>query len=281
MKIGIILGASAHLEEKRYEYLKECGFSSVDFSMANTEVPLYLCSEEEFEAELKAERALAETAGIFISQVHGPWRCPIKDFTPEDRAERMEKMKKAIRGAAYLGAPNMVIHPIMPFGIFDISKEKTAETFEINRTFMRELADYAHAYGVTVCLENMPFPDFSLSKPNDILRMIRAVNRENFKMCLDTGHVNIFPDLKVAEEITKHAPVIRALHVHDNNGKGDNHTLPFFGNIDWYAVGQAIRAAELPCPFSYETTPSAKLPAPIHKTYLKSLTELVPLLLNT
>ncbi len=274
MKIGIVSRAFDRFGEARYEKMSELGFSAVDFSMANTETPLYLCSEEEFCRQLAHERAHAQKFGIEFSQVHGPWRVPIRDFTEEDRAERMEKMKKAVRAASLLGAKCMVIHPIMPFGIFDVEKQKTEETWALNLTFMRELAACGAAYDVTVCLENMPFSTFSISKPEQILQMIDAVGSKHFKMCLDTGHVNVFPELSVADELKRYREVIRALHIHDNDGKGDNHALPYFGTLDWETLGQTLATLNLPCPFSYETAPPARLPLPIYETYLKSMVEI-------
>lgn len=274
MKVGIVSGAIAPLGDSRYEKLKALGFSALDLSMANTEDGLYLCSEQEFCERLTRERELASSAGIEIYQLHGPWRVPIRDGSAEERAERMDKMKKAVRAAKLLGAKCTVIHPIMPFGIFDIEKQKTKETWDINLTFMRELASYAVHHGVTVCLENMPFPTFSLSKPDKIRDMIGEVDSERFKMCLDIGHVNVFPDLSVADELKKHRDVIRAVHIHDNDGKGDNHALPYFGTIDWKTFGKTFRALDLPCPFSYETAPPKKLPQPIYETYLKSMVDM-------
>lgn len=54
--------------------------------------------------------------------------------------------------------------------------------------------------------ENMPFKNFSLSKPCDILRFVKAIDDENFKICLDTGHVAVFEGMsrmlvKISEEI--------------------------------------------------------------------------------
>ena len=274
MKIGIVSRAFDRFGETRYPKMKELGFATVDFSMANTETPLYLCSEDEFCRQLSLEKAAAQELGITFSQVHGPWRVPIKDATPEDRAERMDKMKKAVRAASLLGAKAMVIHPIMPFGIFDVEKQKTEETWELNLAFMKELAAYGAEHGVIVCLENMPFPTFSISKPDKICEMIDAVGSEHFKMCLDTGHVNVFPELSVADEIKRCQEVIRAFHIHDNDSKADSHALPFFGTIDWETLGQTLANLNLPCPFSYETAPPAKLPFPVYETYLKSMVEL-------
>ena len=86
--------------EERYKKMKEHGYSSIDFGMADTNSIIYTASQEESDAILLHEKELAEKAGIEISQVHGPWRWPAKDFSEEDRNERMEKMKKSNRATA-------------------------------------------------------------------------------------------------------------------------------------------------------------------------------------
>ncbi|MBQ8494965.1 MAG: hypothetical protein IJ465_04340, partial [Clostridia bacterium] len=90
MRIGIGQGALGRFGDQRYEKARELGFSTVDFGAAETSRGIYLLSETAFLAELTAEKELAHRAGIEIYQLHGPWRCPPQDGTPEDRAERME-----------------------------------------------------------------------------------------------------------------------------------------------------------------------------------------------
>ena len=117
MKIGIESGAylSRYGLEEGLKRMRKHGYECVDFpDFANTEGPLFQLDETGFEKELKNIRKQIEDSGIEISQTHGPWRWPPRDNTPEDRAERFEKMAKSIRGTAILGCKNFIIHPIMP-----------------------------------------------------------------------------------------------------------------------------------------------------------------------
>ena len=98
-KTGIQSGAYA--AEERYEKMRADGFEAVDYQeLCDTETPLFTSGIAEFERILKNERRLAEAAGVGISQTHGPWRWPVHDSTPEERAERMEKMKLSLCGTA-------------------------------------------------------------------------------------------------------------------------------------------------------------------------------------
>ena len=280
MKLGITSKGFVRWGQDRYKKLKELGFSTVDFGMANTETTLYTCPEEQFITILAEEKKLADQAGIELFQVHGPWRFPPRDETEENRAERMEKMQKSIRASALLGAKNWIVHPLMPFGIHDLDADKGAETWEINIKFMKELVKTAREYDVTICLENMPMPRFSIATPSDILRVIETVDDDHFLMCLDTGHVNVFPELSVGNEVRKMKDVIRTFHIHDNNGKSDQHAIPFFGTIDWKDFGKALHDIEYNGSFSFEVEPSSKLPSPIFEEMLGTFVKIAKHILS-
>ncbi len=265
MKIGIsdtMMGNGyGRFGEKKYEKLKEHGYDCLDYNLATTTVGLYPLSETEAETALKHEIQLAKDAGIEICQVHGPWRVPIQDSTKEDRAERMEKMKRSIRFTAFMGCKNWVIHPIMPFGTEDANTENASKTWDSNLSFMSELLQTAKEYDVTICLENMPFLNFSISKTADTLRFVKTINDDHFKICLDSGHVSVFRDeLTPGEEIRKLGNEIKALHIHDNKWGFDLHQMPFNGIIDWQDVAQALKEIQFEGVFSLEYHASSKLP---------------------
>ena len=259
MKIGISDGRK--WGDEYYWKLKSFGFDCYDFNMMNTNVEPYIYDEKDFYEYLSNEKRLADEAGITVWQVHGPWRYPPLDSTLEYRAERLEKMKRSIRGAAILGAKYWVVHPIMPFGTKDILTNNEAETRELNLEFMNKLLPIAKQEGITVCLENMPMLDFSLSSPTAIVELIKEINDPSFAMCLDTGHANICIDWHTpAEAIREYAKFIKVLHVHDNHGKRDEHLAPFHGTIDWKDFSAALHETAFDGVLSLECAPSGRLP---------------------
>lgn len=264
MKVGII---DKYLKKRwgpdRYKKLKAYGFDCVDYGMSNTKIEPYTLNEYEFDKFMLAEKALADEAGISIWQVHGPWRFPPVERTHEDRAERLEKMKKSIHGAALLGARYWIVHPIMPYGVEDIDTEYESETHRLNLEFMRELLTVAKAEGVTICLENMPFLDFSLSASDDIVNFIKEIDDPAFMMCLDTGHEFKYPNASPASVVRKHGKYIKALHVHDNCGARDEHLMPFTGEIDWEDFGKALGEVGFDGVMSLEHNSDERLPEEI------------------
>ncbi|MBQ6980130.1 MAG: sugar phosphate isomerase/epimerase [Clostridia bacterium] len=263
MKIGICASTFSkkgfgRFGENTYNKLKEFGFSATDFGMMDTDSVIYTANRRESDALLIRERELANKASMEIFQVHGPWRYPPQDFTKEDRAERIEKMKFSIYAASVLGAKNWVIHPLMPFGIDDIETFHEKETREINAEFLTDLLRTAKKYSIIICLENMPFRNFSLSSPEKVLDIVNAVNDDNLRICLDTGHVNVL-GLDLAEEVYRIKDKLQVLHVHDNFGN-DSHFLPYIGNINWIKFGKALKDVGFNGVFSLETSPPKLLP---------------------
>ena len=272
MKTGIVAHTGNVWGDEGYKKLAELGYSAVDFDFISSNNPIYTLNDEEVEKHLDRQKALIDEAGMFVSQVHGPWQFPPKDSNEEERAERMDKMKKSIAACARIGCKYWVIHPIMPFGCEN--PEGTDEEYlDLNFKFMRQLLEYAKGFGVTICLENMPFKKQPLAKPAEILDFVKKMNDDNFKICLDTGHVSVFNDIDIAEEVRRLGKEIKVLHVHDNNGKQDNHFAPYFGVINWAEFGQALKDIGFDGVISLETVPSKKLPAELYEemcgTYCK------------
>ena len=247
--------------EGHFARLAAYGFSCYDFNMADTEKLPYTLGDGDFEAYIREQKRLADEAGITIWQVHGPWRFPIRDGSEDDRAERIEKMTRSIRAAAMLGAKFWVVHPLMPYGIDDKKTGRAAETRAVNRDFMVRLLHVAEAEGVTICLENMPFVDFSLSTPSEIADFVHEMAHPNFRMCLDTGHVNASPEWGTpGDALRAHRDGIRVLHVHDNMGGRDEPLVPTTGTIDWRDFSAALRQVDFSGVLSLECGPRTEFP---------------------
>lgn len=263
MKIGISYSifdkGYGRWMDSKYIKMKEHGFECMDFDMCDTDSLIYTLSEKESDKILLREKQLANEASIEINQAHGPWRWPARDFTPEDRKERMEKMKRSIRATALLGSKYWVIHPIMPCGVYDINTDDEKRTWDLNFEYMNKLLVYAKEFGVTICFENMPMKEFSLSKPKDILSFVKTVNDDHFKICLDTGHISVFENISVGDSVRELGNYITTFHIHDNKCGMDLHLFPYMGIIDWRDFIKSLHDISFNGVFSLETLPSVKL----------------------
>ena len=245
--------------EDKFSVIKRHGYDWVDLNLCDTDTAFYLSDEENLKHLIQTEKNEARRAGIQISQIHGPWRYPPKDGTEADREERMEKMKRAVVISSLLECKHLVIHPLMPFGTRDAESGKNRETRALNLAFFRELVAFAKQYGVTICLENMPMREFSLSVPAQILELVKEIDDEHLKICLDTGHVAVFPGLSVGNEVRRLGKYIKVLHMHDNLGDRDSHLYPAKGIVDWPDLFAALDEIGFQGALSLETAPSGDL----------------------
>lgn len=241
MKIGICLWEY----KRRYplkeaaRLMKEDGYEAIDYSeLCNVEGPLYTEDEEKIKTLLTEEAKILADAGLAISQIHGPWRYPPEDGTEKARAEWLSLMERSARMATYLGTPYMVVHPLMPFGAD--SPENPAEVWKINTEHYAALCDYAKSFGITICLENMPFVHFPMSRVSEIIDFVDSVGKENFKICLDTGHAHIC-GTELGEAVRMLGSRLAVFHIHDNNGTKDQHLMPGLGSADFSDMGKALR----------------------------------------
>lgn len=260
MKIGLQDGAyTRHYGlEQGTKKAREHGYECYDIGVfVNTETEFFKLPEKEFKAEVLRIRAIIEANGITAWQVHSPWRYPPRDNTEEDRAERLECFCKAIRGAGYIGATHFVMHAIMPFGVN--SDKDPEEQRNINAEFMKRLYEEAKAYGVRyIDIENLPFPAMPINNTTQCLEMAKRMNSETgddvFKVCLDTGHAN-FCGEKPADMVRMLGyEYLGALHVHDNDGTGDQHLRPGLGNVDWEDFSNALAEIGFDGCMSFETS---------------------------
>ncbi len=241
MNIGITNSAYTDYYgyERGIEKIAEHGYNCIDAQhFCNTEQELFTIKESEFEKRLKAECKFASSFGLYYNQSHGPWRWPPRDFTPEERAERFEKMSRSIRGTAYIGAKHFVIHCIMPFGC-ECSESREIQV-EMNREFFGRLLEVAREYNVIINLENLPFPKLPISRTSEVLDFVKSMNTPYMRICLDTGHCSFYGDSPADAVRMIGKDCLATLHVHDNDGPCDRHWNPGRGIINWSDFSLAL-----------------------------------------
>lgn len=228
------------------------GYDCIDFQgFVNVETDFFNLPLDEFEKAVKEVRAVIEKNGLTVSQAHAPWRYPVQDATPEGRAFWTDAMKKAIFGTHTLGCPRFVVHPLMPYADTD---EGADEVWALNEIFFAELADYAAQYGVTVCVENLPFPKYPMTTVEQVCALVDKMKRDNLKVCLDTGHAAIFFGSDIGAAVRYIGARLEAVHIHDNMGKTDEHLIPGDGIIDWDSFTAALKEIGFSGVVSLETS---------------------------
>ncbi len=228
----------------------DAGFDCIDISLFDMEKgtdSVFLSDNwQDYAKRLKSE---AEKHGIFYNQAHAPYKMDMRKYlqNPCDRQDILFRLTRAIEVAATVGAAAIVIHPIH---CWDYSTRSLDEAFEINKEFYGLLAPVAQKNGIKIAIENMWERDRKTGKivksvcsdPNELAYYIDELNKTHdcFVACLDIGHcvlTGISPDTAIFVLGDR----LAALHIHDNDLKGDKHTLPTLGKIDYVSVVNALK----------------------------------------
>lgn len=245
-----------------FAHLKSLGYDAVDYQVLAQQpgTGIYAMAEKEFLSLVGREAEAAKAAGIQIGQVHGPW--PYDDRILEMRELKFDATVRALHASAILGAPYLVIHPVMPFCWMESPhhEEDKAE----NIAFVRRLLPYAKDYGVKIALENMPNALVPCGHVSELVECIVAVDSEFLVACLDTGHCTCIGD-DAGEMARLLGDRLACLHVHDNDGKRDLHQLPYFGVADWDSFIDGLRAIRYAGNFTLETKTPDRLPEPLRR----------------
>ena len=236
--------------------MAEHGYEYIDFDLTDTESEYYTAKEEFFFTTVNKIRRTLNENDIKINQIHGPWRYPPNDATEDDRAALFGKMAKAVAIAKHLGAKYMAVHPLMPYGV---NKPDDPEgVYEINKRYYKALADVAGKLGVTVCLENMPHPNFPLAPTESILNLIEDIGSPHLKFCFDVGHANVIGE-SISGSVRAAGKNLKIIHVHDNMGNNDSHLPPYDGSVDFGEFVEALYDIGFDGVMNLETSPQ-KLP---------------------
>jgi sugar phosphate isomerase/epimerase len=169
--------------------------------------------------------ALAPSYDIEFA-IHAPFNdLNLAAFNPEIRKISLRIIKECMTAASELGLRNLSFHPghYCPAGIYDEEK-----VHRLSKEGVLELAEFGKDLDLDLSLENMPIPNWTLCTTKDEIQ--GYIEGTDLKICFDIGHANInnqiFEFMSVKEKFGN-------IHIHDNNGKKDEHlvlgqgTVPF------------------------------------------------------
>jgi len=144
---------------------------------------------------------------------------------PLVRAATIYRFEQALHAAEILNPSVIVCHSGYEKWKFALDVnfwlEKSLETWKPLNDLFREA-------GCKIAIENI-FED----EPSNLRLLMEAMNSDNFGVCFDTGHCNMFTQVPLECWIDELGPHIFELHLHDNDKSADQHLPPGDGNFDF------------------------------------------------
>jgi len=220
--------------------LNGLGWKDVELS---TEHIVEMLQDADGQKRLNNVRELFEQEGMKAWQIHTKIDLNVAHPEPAQRAQEVDTALRCLEIAHALDVPCAVIHPGGRQG-YRSGKERE-EIMRLNVEAFNRLCERAEKLGVRVCVENMGATGEGGRRILggtifELQEIIDRVGSEMLGICFDTSHANLMK-LDLPEEIRACGDRLYAAHISDNDGSGDQHRMPFCGNIDWSAVIRALK----------------------------------------
>lgn len=98
---------------------------------------------------------------------------------------------------------------------------------------------------------NMPLAIENTENIACFMYTFKNINHKFLKFCYDSGHANCFnPEIDFLSDF---GDKLICLHLHDNMGQNDDHTLNKYGSIDWDKLAQKLAKINYNGSLDYET----------------------------
>ena len=206
------------------------------------------------EPELKAIKKTMKECGLTLLDIHGSagsekvwyskdeYRRQAGVLLVRNRMEMFADLEGV--GALMMHIPGMTCN----YNYTDEERAVIRESIDQQRKSLDELMPFAEKYHCPIAVENMPDDSFEV-----IGELMRDYPVELMGITYDSGHGHIRTD-KGLDHIEQYKDRLMALHLHDNDGTGDQHQPPFYGTIDWARLASILDSSAYDRPLSYEMT---------------------------
>lgn len=155
---------------------------------------------------------------------------PFMDLSPaaidsKIRRATLERIEQTLQLADILRPLSIVFHS---------GYEKWKYALDINLWLDKSLETWRpmnerfSAIGTKIAIENI-FED----EPTNLRRLMEEMDSDNFGICFDTGHCNLFTTVALDRWLDELGKYIIELHLHDNDTTADQHLPPGDGSFDF------------------------------------------------
>lgn len=232
---------------------KDTGFKYLDYSFYSVirdGSPYMDESDLRWKREVEDAGKMAESLGFTFVQAHTP------SYNPEGRCDHERSLRAVVRSmeaCGMLGIRNAVIHTA--FSAKYPYPEKMDEYCKASRVFLEKFLPYSERFNVTLCVEN----SCTINTGGNCFFMTGAearsfvedMNHPYLGVCWDVGHAAM-QGCDMYKELVTLGKHLKTVHIHDNNGRSDEHLAPYCGIIDYNAIVKALLDIEFGGYFCFE-----------------------------
>jgi|YelNatPaOPRAMG01_1025707.scaffolds.fasta_scaffold05059_4 sugar phosphate isomerase/epimerase len=141
----------------------------------------------------------------------------------------IESIKRSLEYARRCGARLVVIHPglvpVRNLFVILLAKRRLRKAIE-------KIISLSEKYNIKLAIENTALDERDLFlSVSEFKKFILSFNGK-LSVCFDFGHARVSPD-GLSKNWDELKPLISHIHIHDNNGKEDEHLPLGEGNIDF------------------------------------------------
>ncbi len=202
--------------KERLKRIKQAGFSCIITS-----------ADKKFKNQngtLKKQVKIAKKLGLKLSSLHSSYvKSELKYFFKDSKiGDKIEnQLKKEVKIAKKYGFTCLVVHLNGKPNIIGIHR--------LNR-----ILKVCEKYDLPLAIEN-------IDAPETFNYVFENINNKYLCFCYDSGHNHVFE--RKRNHLKEFGNKLVAIHLSDNNGTCDQHTLNQFGSINWKKVAQQLKQA--------------------------------------
>jgi len=202
----------------------------------------------------------ARDEGVSIEQGHLDLPINIAPGDEGARRDAVEGVKPWLDLFCAIGISAGVLHPGKGDDA-DLTHQQRLQSLE-------EICEHLDGTDLVICLENC-------SSGQALEPVLTETDPDRVGVCLDTGHLNL-TDEGQGDFIRAVGPRLRALHLAENAGEMDEHTMPFArgGSVPWAEVASAVRDTGYSGLHNFEIPGENRCPLPVRRLKLAYLKEL-------
>jgi len=199
--------------KQRAKMIKDAGFDCV-----------ITTADKRFDKQngtIRKQVKLFKKVGLKLSSLHMRYNDPeLKNFFENNKiGDQIEKdVIKDLKVAKKYGFTCVVVHMKEEFS--DIGVER-----------LKRILKVCEELDIPLAIENIDYQYL-------FVKIFETIDHKYLKFCYDSGHNNCFD--KYFDYLEKYKDKLICLHLHDNDGSDDLHTLNKYGNIDWEDVAKKL-----------------------------------------